>query len=1041
MSNTSTEDNNLVGSKTERLEIKTPDNIVITLAKPQYAYKNFGYFKVDFKAPSALPKVHFIETRQIPIETRTMSPIESLCTTFQKITTNPSWNSACLIRRAIRTFDEDNPKPANLGPCFRRADNFNDVKTSYIPFDLDAMPVDPHIALDTPDKVQKEVDAYVKKYLPKAFHNVNYVLQLTPSFRPLRNETHEAKKSRSFEKHKLHVRLYYLLETPLYTAQIMAYPWSDLDEEDKLSIGLEPNKIHCCVDRSIYRACQPIYIANPVFENEEDPLKACPELKRIDYSNHHPQDVVRFDISDVPFETDNNQRHEIRTVQNLPGIEGAYSRQADWSDLLSQFGYYQESGFGEQDRWISPDSDSASAGVLINRDGRVWSHHSPEHCMIAKTGRMLTAFDFVREFIFNGNYKAALAFAVPIAKTDKKYQEEQNELSNKTIVSILEFINIPNEQRDNEQVMNEYDCLMQMDSCYRIIVEEVIRGSFYDHLAIDKTYRLVAKRLGIDDKHAKEVYAELKAISKHIYDDVAKREAKSKKLDFLLDGVSDETNALALINAYGGEDTLLSYDDRTIYAYGSKYWIEHQGLTSQKGIVSKYSIDESVRRISLDDNKKTAITRSLHTEILRSTQRRFGFEDHFAMKANIIPLKNCVIDLSNWYNGSKETVHRPVIRGYQPTDHVVYPCNFKFEATAKCPKFMDFIHSIYPGHPELVKLQQHKFGYLLTSGNNFQKIFMQKGERRSGKGTLDRVASRLVPRGYFEPTTFEKLSGRFGQTVFRKAKIINIPDFKKGTLTGKSRNMVEEVIISATGGDMIAIEEKHARQEGIRPTGVLNISSNEIIDITNIDAFFSRMIVIPHMVSFEGKEDFGLEATLMNELPGILNWAIEGLYELGKQGRFIEPDISLVAKNEMIEVNSPMSSFVRQYYIVDKTVSPASCSTKEAFRSSYRAWLMRSDSSMSPEDVLEMTDDNTINAGIRAIIGSLESKYRRAPKRMNGKLVQTQYGLVIRQKFAQKAELMRKKVTNADDKMLYCLDTDDLSILWNDKYSEHDFGA
>jgi len=32
-----------------------PDSITLTLAKPQYGYKNFGYFKVDFKAPKHLP--------------------------------------------------------------------------------------------------------------------------------------------------------------------------------------------------------------------------------------------------------------------------------------------------------------------------------------------------------------------------------------------------------------------------------------------------------------------------------------------------------------------------------------------------------------------------------------------------------------------------------------------------------------------------------------------------------------------------------------------------------------------------------------------------------------------------------------------------------------------------------------------------------------------------------------------------------------------------------------------------------------------------
>lgn len=1015
-----------------------PDSITLTLAKPQYGYKNFGYFKVDFKAPKHLPKVHFIESRQVKLDRK--DPIKNLHEVFQRISTTPMWSSACLIRRSIKTFDPDNPKPASLGPVFRRQDNFIDTPNQYIPFDLDAIPVDPHIPLNTPQLIYEQVDAYVKRYLPKAFHGVNYVCQLTPSFKPLRNLTHEAENARVFEKHKLHVRLYYLLSTPVYTAQLSAYPWNDLSEEDKLSVGLESGKIHPCIDRSIYRQCQPIYIANPVFEKEKDPLAECPKIQRWMYTTHHKENAAKFDVMDIPLETADGQKNEIRSVMNLPGVEGAFSRQAVWSDLLSQFGYYQESGsFGEDPRWISPHSTTNSAGVVINRDGRCWSHHSPEHCMIAKSGRMLTAFDFMREFIFNGNYKAALAYAAPFAKRDRLLAKEQEEIANNTINMILDFIDIP--QSRDEMALIEYDSLMSLDNAYRLIMEEVIRGSFYDHLRIDKVIRVIAEKLGVDQGDKKEKYQELKNIGKHLYDDVAKTEAKSGKLDFLLQGVSDETNALALINAYGGKDSLLAYDENCIYAYDSKFWNEYHSLTAQKAIISKYSIDHPTRSISLDDNEKTSITRSLHTEVLRNTSRRFAFEDHFSIKSNIIPTRNCVIDVSNWKSPkANDGRHRPIIRGYQPLDHVVYPINFEYEANAVCPNWINFLKSIYPGHPELIELQQMKFGYVLTTGNSFQKIFMQKGERRSGKGTLDRIMKELVPKGYFEPTTFEKLSGRFGQTVFRRAKIVNIPDYKKGTLTGKSRNMVEEVIISSSGGDTIAIEEKHARQEGIKPVAVLTISSNEIIDITNIDAFFSRLIVIPHMISFEGKEDFDLDNKLLAELPGILNWAIEGMYKLGAQGRFIEPPICQETKNEMIEVSSPMSSFVRHYYYVDKTVAPSLCTTKDGFRNSYKTWLSRPESSIPPETIIDMCDENTMNATIRNIIGQLDSKFRRQPKRMNGILVQSQYALVVKPQYRELADRLRKKVKNADDKMKYCLDTDDISIIWDPKYCEHDFG-
>ena len=51
---------------------------------------------------------------------------------------------------------------------------------------------------------------------------------------------------------------------------------------------------------------------------------------------------------------------------------------------------------------------------------------------------------------------------------------------------------------------------------------------------------------------------------------------------------------------------------------------------------------------------------------------------------------------------------------------------------------------------------------------------------------------------------------------------------------------------------------------------------------------------------------------LFDELPGILNWAIEGWQRLQKRGHFIQPASSEDAIEELEDLGSPIGAFVRE---------------------------------------------------------------------------------------------------------------------------------
>lgn len=76
-------------------------------------------------------------------------------------------------------------------------------------------------------------------------------------------------------------------------------------------------------------------------------------------------------------------------------------------------------------------------------------------------------------------------------------------------------------------------------------------------------------------------------------------------------------------------------------------------------------------------------------------------------------------------------------------------------------------------------------------------------------------------------------------------------------------------------------------------------------------AIVNRFLVLTLVNSWLGKEDKDLSAKLAAELPGILNWALDGLARLDEHLRFTETTPSDDAVITMLDQASPISAFVR----------------------------------------------------------------------------------------------------------------------------------
>ena len=134
--------------------------------------------------------------------------------------------------------------------------------------------------------------------------------------------------------------------------------------------------------------------------------------------------------------------------------------------------------------------------------------------------------------------------------------------------------------------------------------------------------------------------------------------------------------------------------------------------------------------------------------------------------------------------------------------------------------------------------------------------------------------------------------------------------------------MVVERLLSLSGEDTITVNRKYRDQVTIRMSARFMICSNEMPQLGDASgAIAGRFVTLMLERTWFGNEDKTLETRISPELPGVLNWALDGLRRLDAQGRFTEPGSTVRAYVELRDLASPVSAFVRECCVIDQTAS------------------------------------------------------------------------------------------------------------------------
>jgi putative DNA primase/helicase len=225
-----------------------------------------------------------------------------------------------------------------------------------------------------------------------------------------------------------------------------------------------------------------------------------------------------------------------------------------------------------------------------------------------------------------------------------------------------------------------------------------------------------------------------------------------------------------------------------------------------------------------------------------------------------------------------------------------------FDPDARCPEWDRFLKKVLSSD-DLIMYVQRAVGYVLTGLTGEEVMFILWGHGANGKSTFREIifallgnyaagadASMLVTTKRTGGATpdLARLHGR---------RLVTINETEQSDMLNESR------VKFITGHDVITARNLYQEPFDFTPTHKAFLTTNHKPIVRGTDeGIWRRLHLLPFTQTIPmGERDKGFrERVLMPELPGILNWALEGLRAYQREG-LNPPEVVMEATKEYRE--------------------------------------------------------------------------------------------------------------------------------------------
>lgn len=255
-------------------------------------------------------------------------------------------------------------------------------------------------------------------------------------------------------------------------------------------------------------------------------------------------------------------------------------------------------------------------------------------------------------------------------------------------------------------------------------------------------------------------------------------------------------------------------------------------------------------------------------------------------------MRNCILNVEMAAQKiSGVTVKQTdVIRDHTPDLFSTFRVDYDYDPEAQCPKFKNFIADIQPD-PEGRNILQLLCGLSLVPDTRYEVIFLLFGEAGTGKSTFNDILKEVVGPANVCCLPLSKFSEKHSLHLLTENLLNIVGDLPTSDGLG-NLHMNEGMLKDVSSGGNIPIERKNKDPLTAPAIARCIFASNSLPAFADrSNGIWDRLRIIPFNERFRGtpKHNPNLRKEIIStELPGIFNWALEGLAKLRQMRRFPE---------------------------------------------------------------------------------------------------------------------------------------------------------
>ncbi|MGE7020439.1 phage/plasmid primase, P4 family [Solibacillus cecembensis] len=268
--------------------------------------------------------------------------------------------------------------------------------------------------------------------------------------------------------------------------------------------------------------------------------------------------------------------------------------------------------------------------------------------------------------------------------------------------------------------------------------------------------------------------------------------------------------------------------------------------------------------------------------------------------------------------------------------------NVSFDEKATCLTWLNFLDQIFKGDTDLIEYMQRLVGYSLTGDISEQGMYFLVGGGSNGKSTFVNIIKNLMGDYGLQTksdTFIKKKDTGANNDIARlaSARFVSAVESEEG------EKLQESLVKTITGGEPILA--RFLRQEFFEfiPEFKVFFTTNHKPIIGGVDeGIWRRVKIIPFTLNLKPHErDKKLEEKLSLEMPGILNWALEGCLKWQQSG-IKEPRVVVDATGNYKEEMDILAPFLSEICYTDEPKNEAIRIEAQELYKVYDRWCLNS---------------------------------------------------------------------------------------------------